>query len=61
MLCSKNIMVNLMCNLHFDAMRAENDSDHFRASSGDGRADNADSVLLRRRNPRRSRISDLES
>lgn len=46
-------------NLHLEAIRAENDSDHFCASSGGGRADKEDSVLLRRRNPSRSRISDL--
>lgn len=50
-----------MNDLHFDAIRAENDSAHFWASSGGGRADNEDSVLLRRRNPRRSRISDLST
>jgi hypothetical protein len=55
-------IIVMMCwnDLHLDAMRAENDSDHFWASSGGGRADNEDSVLLRRRNPSRSRISDLQ-
>jgi len=47
-------------DLHFDAIRAEKDSDHFWASSGGGRADKDDSVLRRRRKPNRSLISDLE-
>lgn len=46
-------------DLHLDAIRAEKDSDHFWASSGGGLADKDDSVLRRRKKPKRSLISDL--
>lgn len=46
-------------NLHLDAIRQLKDSAHFWASSGGGRADKDDSVLRRRKKPKRSLISDL--